>query len=48
MATESPPSNDSARPYLPAATRVGAVAPAPRVPFRGAADRWAGPFPHAY
>src|SRR6185503_700898 len=36
--SESAPSNDSARPNLPPATRVGAVAPPPSVPLIGAAD----------
>src|SRR6185503_7386594 len=34
----SPPSNDTARPNLPIATRVGAAAPAPNVPLIGPAD----------
>src|SRR5215217_6424746 len=38
MLAESPPSNDSALPNLPPATRVGAAAPAASVPFIGAAD----------
>ena len=38
MLSESPPSNERPRPILPTAARVGAVAPAPSVPFIGPAD----------